>query len=132
MAGETDYVKATKVQGSSFNVGDKVVYKGREMVVSQGKDSDGDMKMVDMSGVKALADSLAANSSLTSVRRTPGCQASLHTPLPLHATHNLASAECLPHDHSCLQLDLSENDLGPEGATALAPGLVKGSLTSLE
>ena len=67
LAGETGYVKATKVQGSSFNVGDKVVYEGREMVVSKGKDSDGDIKMIDVSGVKALADSLAVNGSLTKV-----------------------------------------------------------------
>ena len=37
LAGETDYVNATKVQGSSFNVGDKVAYEGREMVISEGK-----------------------------------------------------------------------------------------------
>ena len=27
---ETAYVKASKVQGSSFNVGDRVVYKGEK------------------------------------------------------------------------------------------------------
>jgi len=69
LAGETYWVNPSEVQGSSFNVGDKVVYKGLEMVVSD-KFSDGDIKMVDMSmsmsGVKALADSLAVNGSLTS------------------------------------------------------------------
>jgi len=67
LAGETGYVKATKVQGSSFHVGDKVLYEGREMVVSMGKDSDGDIKMIDMSGVKALADGLAVNAELTAL-----------------------------------------------------------------
>ena len=67
LAGETDYVNATKVQGSSFNVGDKVTYEGREMVISEGKGSDGDIKMIDMSGIKALADSLAVNASLTAL-----------------------------------------------------------------
>ena len=71
--GETGYVKANTVQGSSFNEGDKVIYQGREMIVSQGKDSDGDiyikMKPVapDLSGVKALADAILVNASLTQV-----------------------------------------------------------------
>ena len=58
--GETEYVKVNTVQGSSFNEGDRVIYQGREMIVSMGKDSDGDIKMKpvapDLSGVKALAD----------------------------------------------------------------------------
>ena len=64
---ETDYVKASEVQGSSFNVGDEVTYKGQKMIVSKGKDSDGDIKMktvADLSGITALADALRA--SLTS------------------------------------------------------------------
>ena len=66
--GETGYVKVSNVQGSSFNKGDKVIYQGCELVISKGKDSDGEIKMFDLSGVKALADSLAVNGSLTSVR----------------------------------------------------------------
>ena len=65
LAGETSYVKATQVQGTSFEVGDKVTYEGREMTVSKGKDSDGEIKMIDLSGVRALADSLAVRGSLT-------------------------------------------------------------------
>ena len=34
LAGVTGYIKASEVQGSSFNVGDKVLYQGREMVLS--------------------------------------------------------------------------------------------------
>jgi len=67
---ETSYVKATSVQGSSFNVGDKVVYHGKEMIVSKGKDSDGDIKMKpipDLTGVIALADALQVNGSLTTL-----------------------------------------------------------------
>ena len=67
LAGETGYVKATKVQGSSFTVGDKVVYEGREMVISKGKDNDGEIRMIDMSSVKALADSLTVNEALTKI-----------------------------------------------------------------
>ena len=47
------YVKADLVQGTSFEVGDKVTYKGCEMIVSKGKDSDGEIKMINLSGVKA-------------------------------------------------------------------------------
>ena len=69
--GETGYVKANTVQGSSFNEGDKVIYQGREMIVSKGKDSDGDIKMKpvapDLSGVQALADAILVNASLTQV-----------------------------------------------------------------
>ena len=68
---ETGYIKASKVQGASFNVGDKVMYEGKEMIVSRAKDSDGDIKMTnlpDLSGVNAIADALRVNGSLTSVR----------------------------------------------------------------
>ena len=60
LAGETEYIKKSKVQGSSFEVGAKVTYEGREMTVSQAPrpDSDGDIKMIDLSGFMALAASL--------------------------------------------------------------------------
>ena len=68
MARETGFVKATEGQGSSFfDVGDKVIYEGHEMTISKGKDRDGEIRMIDFAGVKALADSLAVNGSLTSV-----------------------------------------------------------------
>ena len=58
LVGLTDYVNKSEVQGSSFEVGAKVTYEGREMTVSQAPDSDGDIKMMDLSGVMALAASL--------------------------------------------------------------------------
>ena len=58
LAGETGYVKKSKVQGSSFEVGAKVTYEGREMTVSMAPDSDGDIKMIALSGFMALAASL--------------------------------------------------------------------------
>ena len=67
LARETDYIKASKVQGTSFNVGDKVVYQGREMTISKGKDRDGDIKMIDLSGVKELASAIGVNASITQV-----------------------------------------------------------------
>ncbi len=68
---ETGYIKASQVQGSSFNVGDKVVYQGKEMIVSKAKDRDGDLKMTnlpDWSGLNALADAFRVNGALTEVR----------------------------------------------------------------
>ena len=66
---ETGYVKASNVQGSSFGVGDKVFYQGREMIVSKGKDKDGDIKMKpavpDLSGITAIADAMRVSHSLT-------------------------------------------------------------------
>ena len=90
LAGETGYVKANQVQGSSFEVGDKVTYKGLEMIISKGKDHYGDIKMIDLSGVKALADGIAVSRSLTQVLAflsaitLSTCLS--HCPVALHAT----------------------------------------------
>ena len=68
LGGETGYVKASKVQGTSFNVGDEVIYEGCKMIVSKGKDSDGEIKMkpVDWAqGINEIADALRVNASLT-------------------------------------------------------------------
>ena len=67
LAGETGYVKADRVQGTSLEVGDKVTYEGREMIVSKGKDIDGDIRMIDggQSCVKAIAEAIRVTASLT-------------------------------------------------------------------
>ena len=62
---ETSYVKATEVQGDSFEVGAKVMYQGREMVVSNGIDNDGEIKMTDSFGLKTLAEALPKTSITT-------------------------------------------------------------------
>ena len=72
-------MNATEVQGASKEVGAKVVYQGREMIVSEGVDSYDELKMVDLSGITALADALKANAALTSLkcaapRAFPKCQ----------------------------------------------------------
>ena len=64
LAGETGYVKVTAVQGPSFNVNDRVIYHGCEMIVSEAIDSDGEIRMVNLMVVKALADALRVNPSL--------------------------------------------------------------------
>ena len=56
------------MQGSSFDVGAKVTYEGREMTVSKAPDSDGKIKMVDLSGFLAFAASLPACKSLNSLK----------------------------------------------------------------
>ena len=60
-------MKATEVEGDSKEVGAKVMYQGREMVVSKKVDSDGELKMCDFTGIIAICDMLKVNSSLTSL-----------------------------------------------------------------
>ena len=66
LGGETDYIKASEVEGESKQIGAKVIYQGREMVVSQGVDSDGELKLVDVvqTGVLAIAKALEVNGVL--------------------------------------------------------------------
>ena len=122
LAGETDFVNKSEVQGSSFEVGAKVTYQGRNMTVSQAPDSDGDIKMIDLSGVLALAASLP-ECGLTSLEcaAAPKCSPSYQRPLTCLTT-------CLHHARS-----LRDNKLGPKGGAALAEGLKGNStLQSLE
>ena len=87
LAGETGYIKTSEVQGSSFEVGAKVTYEGREMTVSMAPDSDGEMKMIDLSGVMALAACLpeCGLTSLKCAAATPKCLLSCQRPLTLTA-----------------------------------------------
>ena len=50
-----------------FEIGAKVTYEGREMTVSKAPDRHGHIKMVDMSGVFALAAALPEAKSLRSL-----------------------------------------------------------------
>ena len=67
IGGETDYIKASEVEGESKEVGAKVIYQGREMVVSVGVDSEGELKLSDVTGVLAIADALKMNAVLTNL-----------------------------------------------------------------
>ena len=58
---ETGYVNVDKV------VGDEVIYEGRKMIVSKGKDSDNEIKMQSVQGIIAIADALCVSASLTQV-----------------------------------------------------------------
>jgi hypothetical protein len=67
---ETGYVKKSKVQGESFEIGAKVMYQGRKMIVTMAPDSDGYIKMkpLDLSGILALAEAVKANKTLQSIK----------------------------------------------------------------
>ena len=70
LAGETEFVQATEVEGNTKEVGTKVIYQGREMTVNQevhllSMDSYGELEMVDLTGVHAIAKALADSASLT-------------------------------------------------------------------
>jgi len=65
LAGKTEYINASEVEGDSKEVGATVMYQGREMTVSQGIDDDGELKLADYSGVHALAGALKFNAVLT-------------------------------------------------------------------
>ena len=71
LVSETGYVKASEVEGDSKEVGAKVIYQGREMVVSKGINSDGKLKMRDFSGITAIADALKVNMGLSSITALP-------------------------------------------------------------
>ena len=68
LAVETGYVNKDKVQGESFEVGVKVMYNGRQMTVSKAPDSDGDIKMLDLSAVFALCDALPQMKALEEIK----------------------------------------------------------------
>ena len=67
---ETGYITitASEVQGSSFKEGDKVVYQGKEMIVSNAKETNHIRIGPDiMTGLNALADAFRVNGGLTKI-----------------------------------------------------------------
>ena len=123
---ETGYVKKSKVQGSSFEVGAKVTYEGREMVVSKVPDSDGELKMIDLSGVMALAACLPECDRLTSLEcacaAAEECLLSCHRPMtPCSLT---IPAPLFAHS-------LEGNSIKAEGASTLAATLKETKITNL-
>ena len=67
-------MKASKVKGKSKEVGAKVMYQGREMTVSKGVDSDGDLKMHDdLSGFIALTKAIQSNTVLRDLEYAHAC-----------------------------------------------------------
>jgi hypothetical protein len=73
-----------------FAAGAKVTYEGREMTVSMAPDSNGDMKMIDFSGIMALTACLPECRSLTSLKcaaAAPKCSLSYQRSLTLLSIH---------------------------------------------
>ena len=100
LAGETGRINKSEVQGSSFGVGAKVTYEGRDMTVSRAPNSDGAIKMIDLSGVLALAASLP-ECGLTSLEcaAAPKCSPSVSalTRLLSHLIHSAPRSQSLGH-----------------------------------
>ena len=124
---ETDYVNKSEVQGSSFEVGAKVTYEGRDMTVSRAPNSDGAIKMIDLSGVLALAASLP-ECGLTSLEcaAAPKCLLSCQRPL----THLLSRYR--PHTHPLQSLGQPNRRQGrlrarcrPQGDADHHPGVCR-------
>ena len=130
---ETGYIKASQVQGSSFNEGDIVVYQGKEMIVSKAKDRDGDIKLTnlpDMSGLNALADAFRVSGSLTSinVRRNKitgdgaaQLSAAVLGNLKIEMFNGIPIKEM--RADSITELDLKDKKIGDEGGMVVA-GLI--------
>jgi Ran GTPase-activating protein (RanGAP) involved in mRNA processing and transport len=113
---ETGYIKASQVQGSSFNEGDKVVYQGKEMIVSKAKDRDGDIKMTnlpDISGLNALADAFRVNGSLTALDLSSNC-------LKDEGVSAVCKAIQSNKETKLTSLNFSDNGISPVGANAVA------------
>ena len=58
IGGVSSYIKKAEISGSSFKKGATVTYKGSEWIVFQEEDSDGELKLQDLSGICALAAAL--------------------------------------------------------------------------
>ena len=67
LGGQSSYIKKSKLSGETFKLGDRVLWMGREVVVSVEEDSDGDLKVSDLSGITALASALTFNAKVKSL-----------------------------------------------------------------
>jgi Leucine-rich repeat (LRR) protein len=125
----TAFVKASQVQGSSFNEGDKVVYQGKEMIVSRAKDRDGRIGMTDlpdMSGLNALADAFHVNGTLTALDLS-------FNNLKDEGVTAVCEAIQSNKETKLVSLNFGNNGIGPVGANAVAAMVaVTGGLTKIE
>ena len=64
IGGETGYIKASEVEGESKEGGAKVIYQGREMVVSKGVDSAGAREWARQARLKRSAGGQACSNRL--------------------------------------------------------------------
>ena len=123
LAGETDWINPSEVQGDSKEVGATVTYQGRQMTV--GRVFHGDIKLTDLAGVRALSAALEVNGALTSIdlrgnRLGTGSWCAIFNALRDNKENKIAS------------WDLSHQDIDAEAVKAIAEYVaVSGALTSL-
>ena len=125
--GETEYLKADRIEGDSLVKGATVTYQRRQLVVSSGRDKDNDVRLHDDIGVEALAGAVRNAASLTSldvfhngisdVAAAVLADAVLVSP-SLVAFNGVPIKEMRANALS--RLDLGDKRIGSEGSIALA------------
>ena len=117
------------------------MYNGREMIVSQGKDGDGDIKMTpasrDLSGIKAISDALSVSASLTELSisgNSIGDEGKKAIGATVGSSMQRLVCDTLDLRADATQLDLHSRGLGPGDAALIAGGLraFMASLTRLD
>ena len=135
LAGATAYISRTAVQGPSSNVGDRVIYQGCEMIVSDCIDRYGVtfIKMFNLSGVKALADAIRDSTSLTSIHLLANGFDTEAASMLLKVKEQKPMLRTLCGlTHAETELDYRFQVLKPADAMLLAPEIsVMASLTSI-
>jgi hypothetical protein len=145
---QSTYIKKAKcyTSGSSFNVGDIVMYEGQECAVLQAADSDGKLKVRFIAGIVALAKVIQDSESLSKLTfcgyddqfGREGDAVTIDTTmteadfsgkkLGAAGAQILAafmSTKLFEAKGSLVSLNLAQNDLGAEGARHVAEVLPK-------
>ena len=123
LAGETPYIRASDVQGMSKEVGALVTYEGRDgLTVSEAADAEGELKLLDLHGVRALADTLKHNTTLLFLNLWNN---------DLGAEGAKALAKGLEANSSLSFLDISGNSIGDAGMRAIGRALMRSESSHL-
>ena len=109
ITGRTDGINASEVEGESKEVGAKVIYQGREMIV-RWMYSYGELELEDPTGVIAIAKVLEVNGVLTKLDL--GCN-------NIGPTGATALADALKVNGVLKNINLDYNILGDEGRKAI-------------
>ena len=119
------YVKQNKLTGASFSAGTSVTFEGQQLTILKERDSDGDMLLGVLTGVKALADAISVSKSLTSIDLSwnhGGPEFGIEIAKGLAVSNK-----------SLTSVNLYSNDLGAEGGKAIAEAItISKSLTTIK
>ena len=120
------YVQQNELSGSTFKAGDRVMHEGQEQTILKEKDSDGDVLLGSLDGVIALADALkVTGSALTKISVGGNYLGDTGAKVLCDALRESTVTKVQ-------ELDLSDNDIGPDGAKAVAAmAAVVASITSV-